>query len=54
MIKAGLLSITFRHLNISQIVNVASRAQLDALEWGWDIHVPPGDRNAAKQGARVK
>ncbi len=40
MIKSGLVSITFRQLTCEQIVDLVSKAKLDAIEWGGDIHVP--------------
>lgn len=47
-ILSGLLSITFRKLTPQQIVRLTSEAGLDAIEWGGDIHVPPGDLSAAR------
>ena len=48
----GLVSVSFRPLSVPQIVELASRAQLQAIEWGGDVHVPPGDLNAAKNALR--
>lgn len=41
--RAGLLSVTFRGLPAEEIVRLASDSGLAVLEWGGDIHVPPGD-----------
>ena len=45
--KTSLTSISFRKKSISQIANLAHDAQLDAIEWGGDVHVKPGDKEAA-------
>jgi len=45
--KTSLTSISFRKKSISQITNLAHDAQLDAIEWGGDVHVKPGDKEAA-------
>lgn len=45
--KTGLCSITFRQFDISRIVDLTRDAGLDAIEWGGDIHVPPGDTATA-------
>lgn len=47
--KTGLVSITFRQLSPAQIVDLVSRAGLDGIEWGGDIHVPHGDLEAARE-----
>ena len=45
--KTSVTSITFRTKNIQEICTLAQTARLDAIEWGGDIHVPPGDRKSA-------
>jgi 3-dehydroshikimate dehydratase len=50
---AGLVSVTFRQLSCEQIVDRCSRAGLSAIEWGGDVHVPPGDLDRAKTVARM-
>ena len=52
-LKSGLLSITFRQLDRAAIVKVAADAGLDGIEWGGDVHVPPGDLDAARDAARL-
>jgi sugar phosphate isomerase/epimerase len=42
-IVAGLCSVTFRALDADQIVAIATRNELRAIEWGADVHAPPGD-----------
>ncbi len=42
-IRPGLCSVTFRALEPEQIVAVAASAGLEVIEWGGDVHVPPGD-----------
>ncbi|WP_127588405.1 sugar phosphate isomerase/epimerase family protein [Paenibacillus koleovorans] len=48
MLYTGLLSVTFRKLSAEQIVSLVVEAGLDGIEWGGDIHVPPGDVETAK------
>ncbi|MDL2233885.1 sugar phosphate isomerase/epimerase [Ruminococcaceae bacterium OttesenSCG-928-L11] len=43
----GLTSITFRNLSVEEIVSLSAANGLDGIEWGGDIHVPPGDESAA-------
>ncbi len=41
--KTGLTSVTFRQLSPILVVEHAKNAGLFGIEWGGDIHVPPGD-----------
>ncbi len=43
----GLCTVTLRQLGVDDVARVAARAGLVALEWGGDVHVPPGDARAA-------
>ena len=47
MIIPGLVSVTFRGLTVDEVVDAAAAAGLAAIEWGADVHVPPGDDAAA-------
>ncbi len=47
-IHPGLVSITFRQLTPTEIINLVVQAQLTGIEWGGDIHVPHGDVATAK------
>ena len=49
MIDHGLVSVTFRELAPGQIVDFVAKAGLSAVEWGGDVHVPPGDAKLAKE-----
>ena len=49
MFQSGLVSITFRKLPPAEIVQLVSKAGLESIEWGGDIHVPHGDTKAAKE-----
>ncbi len=53
MYKTGLTSITFRQHTINEVVDLARGAQLDAIEWGGDVHAPPGDLDAAKKARQA-
>lgn len=48
MLKSGLVSISFRQLPPEQIITLAAKAGLSGIEWGGDVHVPPGDIARAK------
>ncbi|WP_199700563.1 sugar phosphate isomerase/epimerase family protein [Jiangella rhizosphaerae] len=50
-VKTGLVSITFRQLGVDAVLDVMRRAELSAVEWGGDVHVPAGDVAAAKRTA---
>ena len=41
--KTGLVSVSFRKLSAGVIVDLAVKCGLDGIEWGGDLHVPPGD-----------
>ena len=49
MIRSGMASVTFRDLAPQEIVDVARRAGLEAIEWGGDVHVPHGDLERARE-----
>lgn len=53
MITPGLLSVTFRKLSPREIVGLARDAGLQVIEWGGDIHVPPGDAATAREVRRI-
>ncbi len=53
MLYPGLVSVTFRQLSPRAIVELAAAAGLEAIEWGGDVHVPPGDREAARRVRRL-
>ena len=48
-ILSGLTSITFRHLSMTEIINLTVQADLNGIEWGGDIHVPHGDTRIASE-----
>lgn len=47
-LRPGICSVTLRPLPPVEVVRIAAAAGLAAIEWGGDIHVPPGDDRAAK------
>lgn len=49
---AGLCSITLRALGPDDVIATAVAAGLGAIEWGADVHVPPGDVARADALAR--
>jgi 3-dehydroshikimate dehydratase len=47
-LRAGLCSIAFRSLSVPAVAELAARCGLTGIEWGGDVHVPPGDLDAAR------
>lgn len=45
----GLTSISFRGLDYKEIIEICVENSVDTIEWGGDIHVPPGDLKQAKK-----
>lgn len=45
----GLVSVTFRELSPEEIIALAKKAGLAAIEWGGDIHVPAGEIETARR-----
>ena len=39
----GFTSVPFRQLAVDDMIRLAVQAGLDGIEWGGDIHVPPGE-----------
>ena len=51
----GLVSVSFRGESPETILHEARAAGLRAIEWGGDVHVPPGDlENARRIGAATR
>jgi 3-dehydroshikimate dehydratase len=48
----GLVSVTFRQLAPTEIVDLAVQHGMRAIEWGGDVHVPVGDLVVARDVAR--
>jgi len=49
----GLTSVTFRALPAERVAKLCAAAGLAAIEWGGDVHVPPGDEQAARAARAV-
>ena len=43
MLSIGLCSITYRKKSVDEIIEVCQQAGIEGIEWGGDVHVPPGD-----------
>jgi sugar phosphate isomerase/epimerase len=52
MLRSGLVSITFRKLSVPDIIELARTAGIAGIEWGGDVHVPPGDMAQAREVKR--
>lgn len=48
MLYSGLCSISFRKLSIDELIALCAKAEIDGIEWGGDVHVPPGDIELAQ------
>jgi sugar phosphate isomerase/epimerase len=46
VIRPGLCSVTLRALAVEEVARLAVECGLHAIEWGADVHVPPGDADA--------
>ncbi|WP_245958598.1 sugar phosphate isomerase/epimerase family protein [Microbacterium bovistercoris] len=53
IMRPGLCSVTFRQLTAEQVVEATAAAGLEVIEWGGDVHVPPGDTARAAEVARA-
>jgi sugar phosphate isomerase/epimerase len=49
MILPGVVSVTFRDRTVGEVAQLGSRAGLSGVDWGADVHVPPGDRDAVRE-----
>ena len=49
MLISGLVSVTFRSLSCEEIIALAAQNGLKAIEWGADVHVPPGSESRARE-----
>jgi hypothetical protein len=45
--------VTFRQLDVAEIVALAAKAGLRCIEWGGDVHVPVGDVDAAARAREL-
>ncbi|GGV74925.1 sugar phosphate isomerase [Streptomyces gelaticus] len=48
VIRPGLCSVTFRRLPAAELARRAADAGLEAVEWGADVHAPPGDPDTVR------
>lgn len=53
MLRAGLVSISFRNLSPAAIISLCQENRLSGIEWGGDVHVPHGDIATAKEVRRM-
>ncbi|MBQ6419645.1 MAG: sugar phosphate isomerase/epimerase [Clostridia bacterium] len=53
MLKSGLVSVSFRALTPEAIIRITAQAGLKGIEWGSDVHVPPGDLANARRVAEM-
>tara|TARA_B100000609_G_C17197645_1_gene426197 strand:- start:515 stop:1285 length:771 start_codon:yes stop_codon:yes gene_type:complete len=48
MFISGLVSISFRSLDPEKVISMVEESQLEAIEWGGDVHSPHGDTKQAE------
>src|SRR5690625_3937512 len=53
MFKTGLCSVTFRNLSVEEVIELTSKAELNGIEWGGDVHVPSGNLKHAAEVVRL-
>ena len=53
MFRTGLVSISFRQYTPLEIIQAAAAANLQEIEWGGDVHLPPGDPATAHEVAML-
>lgn len=49
MIKSGIVSVTFREKTPRELIDISIKGQLQAVEWGSDVHVPVGNLSLARE-----
>ena len=52
-LSAGICAGPFRQTGLAQLVDLTAPGGLDCIEWGGDVHVPPGDEAAARKAATL-
>ena len=45
----GMTSVTFRKKSVEEVIEITTKAGLDGIEWGGDVHVPAGELLKAKE-----
>src|SRR5690625_3600330 len=53
MYKTGLCSVTIRNLSVEEVIGLVTITGLDGIEWGGDVHVPPGNIEQASAVAKL-
>lgn len=48
-LRPGLCSVTLRAETVDSVARLAGECELVGIEWGADVHVPPGDAVAARR-----
>lgn len=53
MLTSGLVSVTFRPFSRAKVIDIMKKAALPLIEWGGDVHVPPGEAEAVREAAEL-
>ncbi len=51
--KGGLVSISFRKLDVCEIIRKTKESGLEYIEWGGDVHIPMGNVKLARKVRRL-
>lgn len=54
MFNIGFTSVTFRNLTRREICKLAKENEIEIIEWGGDIHLPPNDEKALAEVLRLQ
>jgi 3-dehydroshikimate dehydratase len=51
--RPGLVSVTFRALTVREIIALTASCDIEGIEWGGDVHVPPDNVYRAHEVAKA-
>lgn len=54
MYRIGFTTVTFRKKNRTEICKIAKKNDINCIEWGGDVHVPPADSDAIDEVVRLQ
>jgi sugar phosphate isomerase/epimerase len=53
MLIPGLVSISFRKSQVHEVIDLVIKSELSSVEWGGDVHIPPGAFSLAREVNRT-
>lgn len=54
MLKAGVVSVSFRALSVEEIIKITKDAGLEVIEWGSDVHALPAEKERLIEIAKLQ